>query len=531
MQLTYKHNERYVAVFGDADGEQSILRDSWLSLGGQYIVEKSCWVMPYTADVLGKVDLLCADSNQAALAQQGHVSKQTHDTNSSMSVKEVLDRIHGVVDTAFPAPVWVTGEIQNFSKRGASCYLSLAEKGRSDGATLTIQTTLWPRSWKFLVSKYGSESLQALLQDGLNVRFLCQVSLYKVRGQVSLSVVDVDPSWTQGALALAREQLLKDLRRRGMDRLNKNQPMPFFPFHVGLITASSSRAESDFLHQLMDAKFPGRVSFISCPMQGEKVDIHLPLAIKSLQHCDVIVMTRGGGSAADLRWFDTKSVAEAIALSQKPIIAAIGHHDDRSVAEDIAHLRVKTPTAAAEVLVQKFRDVSAKLQTVVTQFAKILSWRAQGVETELAYMETSLATQARENLKTRNYRLDQAVQLMESLSQSYLTQKTYRLEVSFSYLMEQARLSCSGFDRSIESQAYKLGHGVSYLLSHLDKIHLEYEKSLAKHDPTPWLEQGWTRLYQNHRVVRHIEDVTDETLMVRLVDGRLKLQTIEKEKI
>src|SRR5690606_25259143 len=124
------------------------------------------------------------------------------------------------------------------------------------------------------------------------------VSFYRDRGQISLTVEDIDPSFTKGALALAREQLMKALRQKGLDRKNGSLPFPPFPFRVGLVSAKGSRAYSDFTHQLTSGGFPGAIIFESSPMQGEAVPAGITNALAKLvaRGVDVIVVTRGGGS-------------------------------------------------------------------------------------------------------------------------------------------------------------------------------------------------------------------------------------------
>ena len=139
----------------------------------------------------------------------------------------------------------------------------------------------------------------------MKIRALVSVSLYKNRGQISLTIKDIDPNFTKGELALKREELIKELKKEGLYDKNRTLNIAEFPFKVGLISAKGSRAESDFCHQLTSEGFSGEVLFRPTPMQGEGVPKQIVSAISELEknNCDIIVITRGGGSAADLRWF------------------------------------------------------------------------------------------------------------------------------------------------------------------------------------------------------------------------------------
>src|SRR5690606_37392279 len=126
------------------------------------------------------------------------------------------------------------------------------------------------------------EAVDTILQDGLKVRMLCDVSLYRDRGHITLNVLDIDPADTKGSLALAREQLLKELRAKGLDQANKRLNLTDFPLTLGLISADDSRAKSDFLDQLFTYGYPGRVIFFPAQMKGERLLTEVVAGLKAL---------------------------------------------------------------------------------------------------------------------------------------------------------------------------------------------------------------------------------------------------------
>ena len=208
---------------------------------------------------------------------------------------------------------------------------------------------------------------------------LCDLTLFKDRGQLSLQIQSIDPNFTKGSLALAREKLLKELRVKGLDKANKQLKLSPFPFLIGLLSAEDSRAKSDFIDQLKVYGFPGEVVFYPTQMQGENTLTEVVKGLNALQSlgCDLIVMTRGGGSAADLRWFDSPEIAYAIAESKIPVLAAIGHHEDVCVAEDICYQREKTPTAAADFIISLFQRTRERLDQMSLSLDKTLGERGK----------------------------------------------------------------------------------------------------------------------------------------------------------
>ena len=337
-----------------------------------------------------------------------------------------------------------------------------------------------------MVTRYNIKviiKLKELFADGIKVRCLCRVTLYKDRGQISLSLEDVDPAFTKGELALARERLIKELRAKGLDRKNKELTLSAFPLRIGLISAEGSRAESDFLHQLESGGYPGTILYISAKMQGDKVPVEVTNAINQLikKEVDAIIITRGGGSAADLRWFDASEIAYAIAKSPVPIIAAIGHHDDICVAEEICYLRQKTPTAAAQFVLDWFLGTRDRITELADRIIDSVSRRLDWLNDNLQGLSIALVEQS-------NNGLNRSLNSLNSLSND--------LNRNGESLMQRHREA----------------------LFALDKI-------LTAADPTPWLNNGWTQLNDNVNPVRKLKDVKiGSKITARLIDGLITME-------
>lgn len=380
MSVYYITQTQTILVSGKTYPYRELLRN----LGGQYQAQDKSWLLPLNDEILKKVEELCKGigggaqkaprpaapprapaamaTNEPLVADVGFepsVSLQ----GDGVTIAELMQKVQLAIAHSFPRSLWVIGEIQNFRQTGTGSYFQLADfkEGASRSATMTVNATIWRSQWQDMERKLGRDALKELMVDGLRVRMLVDISLFKDRGQISLQVQGIDPSFTKGSLALAREKLLKELRSKGLDQKNKQLPLPAFPLRIGLISADDSRAKSDFLDQLLVYGFPGQVLFYPAQMQGENTLRDVVSGIKALESkgCDMIVITRGGGSAADLRWFDSAEIAYAVAEARVPIVAAIGHHEDVCVAEEISARREKTPTAAADFcvhLLQKTRE-------------------------------------------------------------------------------------------------------------------------------------------------------------------------------
>ncbi|MCX6118245.1 MAG: exodeoxyribonuclease VII large subunit [Proteobacteria bacterium] len=458
-----------------------------------------------------------------------------------LTVPQLMMEAAQAVATAFPNPVWVIGEIQNLSKRGETAFLELAE-GKDAGhatATMTVKTQIWGSQFSYLQRKHGKEKIIEILQDGTKVRFLCRVSVYKDRGQISLTVEDVDPQYSQGLLALQRAELLKKLRTLGLDRKNKDLKISSFPFRVAFISAPDSRAHSDFEHQLTGSKqFPGTLFFIPCPMQGDKVPKEVVRCIAKAQELgvDIIVISRGGGSAADLRWFDGEEIAMSIVQSSVPIVCAIGHHDDRCIAEEICHTRQKTPTAAADFIIELFRTTRQQINEYANTLAFALDREVLQFSRKIQHAELRINESWHSQFSAHYEMLSQ---LFKSLNHAFemILFKQQNLFDNFSKsianVFTQQTMAYRGL---LDQLSQKLTYNAETSLRDLQDRLTSLQFQIEKIDPKPWLLNGWTQLFTSQAgekplQIRSVEQVEkDMTLSARMVDGVLRLNVLDSTK-
>lgn len=510
MSVHFRVHPQVIVVSGNTFTQRELLK----SLGGRFDGDSKAWRLPNTPENRTRMQELCEtcgggelpsfvieqdEATQPALQQI--VSDEPVVSEGGLSIAELLERADSGVREKFPYPIWVVGEVQNLVRKG-HIYLQLVEAQAGKHQTLSVSAVIWKHFIQPITAHCGTE----FLQDGLQIRCLCDVQLYRERGALSLRVREIDPAFTHGALALAREKLLRELRTAGKDKVNKSLALARVPQRIGLITAAGSRAYGDFCDQLRALQVPVQVIFRPTPMQGEDMLKEVPRAIAALHDCDLIVITRGGGSASDLRWFDSAEVAAGIVAANVPIVAAIGHHEDLCVAEEISFMRQKTPTAAADYLASLYAELEELCQVLHTKLseARQHSWRTvhgryvtasnslnhaaliwqRRSDRRMAEMGAAVINAAREGLQRRhNFHRDLSGRLHE---------RTQRL------------LSLSG--------------------AGLQKL----EAQLLAVDPRPWLAKGWTRIYAAHGLVKRVAQVAvGEQVKAVMSDGQLKLQVVE----
>ncbi|MFO7610705.1 MAG: exodeoxyribonuclease VII large subunit, partial [Candidatus Krumholzibacteriia bacterium] len=296
-----------------------------------------------------------------------------------LTVRQVNERISDAVAAAFPRTLWVRGEIQRLPRDAARrqhVYFELHETGTTGAAEYQIPVSLmgWDRDRHGLGRYLDGTDPDLQLADKLEACFEVRVDYYAKFGKLSLKIVGVDKTFSLGRLEARRREVLAFLQQQGLLEANKRVPLPDLPLRVGLVTAPGSAAERDFLTGLEHSRWGFRVVAEGARMQGERVQAEVIAAMGRLLQAgvDVIVVTRGGGSRADLSWFDQQDLAVTIARCPVPVITAIGHEIDRSIADEVAHHACKTPTAAAEFLVDRVDLQAARLDEAARRLRDVV---------------------------------------------------------------------------------------------------------------------------------------------------------------
>lgn len=280
-------------------------------------------------------------------------------TGESLSVSEVLTRLQEAVVGEFPSPVWVRGEVTGMRRtsRGA-VFFRLADPDVADAA---LEVAARGRVMMEVDRLLGDAGLGSL-RDGVETRVRGTLGVDS-RSVARLSLLEVDPAFTAGRLALDRAEVMRKMTADGSLTANASLPMPLVPLEVGLVTSRGSAAHADFVDQLRRSGYRFRVRTVHTAVQGAEAAPSIAAAIGRLdtEPVDVVAMVRGGGSRLDLAVFDLEEVARAISASKVPVITGLGHDIDRSVADEAASVAVKTPSAAGEWLVSRVSDYAGRL--------------------------------------------------------------------------------------------------------------------------------------------------------------------------
>ncbi len=263
-------------------------------------------------------------------------------------VRELVGQVRELIEQEY-GDVWVEGEISNYRPAPSGhVYFTLKD------AEAQLPVVLFRRQAMLL--RFRPE-------DGLHVLARGRVSVYEQRGQMQLVAETMEPVGA-GSLQLAFEQLKARLKAEGLFDAERKRPLPAFPRTVGIITSPSGAVIRDFLNIV--ARRHSGLSVLVCPVsvQGDSAPAEIEAALAELNEAglaDVIVLARGGGSLEDLAAFNSEQVARAIAESRLPVVSAIGHETDFTIADFVADLRAPTPSAAAELITEAQHKIAEHL--------------------------------------------------------------------------------------------------------------------------------------------------------------------------
>lgn len=289
------------------------------------------------------------------------------------SLKELCDWIEEVVENDLPERYWVRAEIASMSVRG-HCYMELVEKGENGILSAKVRATCWNNVYALLSAYFAQEAGESL-HVGLQVLLEVSVEFHAVYG-LSLNIWNIDPTYTLGDLAKQRQATLQQLTEDGVMELQKELELPSLVRRIAVISSADAAGYGDFCDQLKNNRFgfSFQTQLYPAVMQGDNSAHSIIEALHSIaeqeEEWDVVVIIRGGGANTDLRCFDDYNLASHCAQFPLPIIAGIGHTRDISIVDMVVKISVKTPTAAAEWLIERVAEQVEKVGGLVLRLQR-----------------------------------------------------------------------------------------------------------------------------------------------------------------
>ena len=353
----------------------------------------------------------------------------------ALSLHELNGLVKQSIRSCLPDTYWLQAELSDVRiNYSGHCYLEFVQKDVAGNNLIAkARGTIWNNVFKMLRPYFEQETGQTFT-SGIKVLVNVSVDFHELYGY-SLTVLDIDPTYTVGDMERKRREILRQLEEEGVIDLNKELEMPMLPQRVAVISSATAAGYGDFCDQLANNPrgYGFHTQLFSAIMQGERVEESIIAALDAiyaqLEQWDVVVIIRGGGATSDLSGFDTYTLAANCAQFPLPIITGIGHERDDTVVDLIAHTRVKTPTAAAAFLIACMDKVADRLNEWsyrLQQGARNrLLWEYQRIER----LKQCIPNVVYKRIADAKYELLSAQRDLQMASQQFLSIKKHRLEL------------------------------------------------------------------------------------------------------
>lgn len=396
---------------------------------------------------------------------------------SPISISQLTEQIRLTLETELEPVYWVVGELADFRLAPQGhVYFELVEK-QGNQVQAKIRANLWQFTYRSVAAKFQSVTGTSL-KNGMKVLAQVAVTYHPVYG-LSINVKDIDPSFSLGERARLRQETIDRLTQEGLIQLNGRFQLPLVVQRIAVISSATAAGYGDFVNQIDQNSFGYKVyhKLIPSLMQGNEAVSNLLSALEKVKsemdllQLEAVVIIRGGGAQLDLDCFDDYRLAAAIANFPLPIFTGIGHERDETIADLVAHTRLKTPTAVAEFLLSSFREFEENLGMMLQRLDR--STRQQIREEENKIHQYALRAKSLSNNQI-------------SLEYEKIKNRTNRIELA---AKNQLRIQST----NLETLEKRLKRSLNTFLQKQNEKLLTKETLLRQLDPKSILKRGYSR--------------------------------------
>jgi exodeoxyribonuclease VII large subunit len=425
-----------------------------------------------------------------------------------MSVSDLNRSIKGLLEGEFPL-VWLKAEISNFKAHTSGhFYFSLKDSKAQISAVMF---------------RGFNSQLKFRPEDGMEVLVRGRVTVYEPRGNYQLFCEVMEPVGA-GALQKAFEQLKSKLQKEGLFEPARKRALPPLPRHIGIVTSPTGAAIRDMLN-VLGRRFKGaQITLVAAKVQGDQAPGEIIAAIQlinRLPDLDVLIVGRGGGSIEDLWAFNDEGVVRAIAASRVPVISAVGHEVDFTIADFVADLRAPTPSAAAELVVKNAADLQARVQEFEKSLRLSMRREWQRCNQRVQHLSQRLVDPQR-RLQDASLRCDELIQRLESATFRYIQDSRLQIELLHQKLgSPQARVASE--KRKVEALTTRLRTGVR---TDLTRKQGRLQKNMAVLDslsPLRVVERGYSLVTKDGEIIKDAALLqSGDSVQIRFAHGEAK---------
>ncbi len=400
------------------------------------------------------------------------------------SLFELNQYIKRVMALNFEDAIWIECEISQINEVRGNVYIELIEKSEDTEEIIAKSSaSIWMRNKLFIKNKLGA-IYDSILSQGIKIK--CKVLVeFSERYGFNLNVQDVDPTYTLGQLEIDKQKIIERLKMDGLFGTNKSKPFPPVIQNVAVISSETAAGLADFSKQLLDNAYGYdiRYTLFNAAMQGANTERDVVSAFKAIGEgdkvFDAIVLIRGGGSKIDLSFFDNYNIAAQIAKCALPVIIGIGHEIDQTIVDLVSKLSVRTPTAAAEYLINQSLQYETQILTVHDTILQIAKQSIAEHKVNLAEAGPKLHGFYSEKIQAQQNLLERFMDRLSDL--------------------------------------------VSYQFKEQYKVLEQQEKILDLMNPKNLLSKGYTMIHQNDTLIKSTKELSKTAFEITFADGKITI--------
>lgn len=448
--------------------------------------------------------------------------------NVALSLRQYTSEIANSIRTN---PVlqsrWVIAELSDVSERGGHCYMELVEKDDRGVTIARLRGTIWANNFAYKIKPKFEQITGQKFKSGLKVMLFGSASFHEQYG-LSFNITDVDPSFTIGDMERIRREIIETLTREGVVNCNRMLQMPRVPQRIAIISAKGAAGYGDFMNQLQSnpVGFKFYTHLFEATMQGETTSNSVIKALNDIEMTidlwDCVVIIRGGGATSDLNGFDNLELARRVATFALPVVVGIGHERDRTVLDDIANVRVKTPTAAAEWLIMCAQQTLDQALALANQVARYVKDRTSGASKQLSHIEGTIPIIAKQQIIKSKSNLAAIASALPYMTKNRILSANRTIDALARYVQHSAIGKISAAQTYLKTMSDALANAAPKAIVNQDKRLKALENVVEALSPQKTLRRGFSLTKVNGKTVKSIDQLADnDVITTYLADGEI----------
>jgi len=452
-------------------------------------------------------------------------------------LSELTASLQRFISGSFNDSYWLVAELAkvNFYPQSGHCYPDLVEK-ENGKVKAQMRAIIWADTYRRISLKFRQITNEEL-KEGLTILFKAQLSFHPIYG-LSLNISDIEPSFTLGEMAREKQKTIQKLTQEGILNRNKMLQFPDLPKRIAIISVKTSKGYQDFMSILDNNEWKYKFYHVLFPalLQGDKAVESLSKQLEDIESCkdhfDLLVILRGGGGEVGLSCYDHYKLAKKIALFPLPVLTGIGHSANETVTEMVASKNAITPTAAAYFLIQKFHNISVRLQEIEELLLHDIPSGMMDESKRLRTMADLLLTQTMKILQDEKIGLLALSHKYQSGAMKYLRNEFDRNAANLSAIKYK-------IPEIVRFHSAKLDFLFKETASTTKRNFLRFEQQLTNLtekikllDPMNVLKRGYSISYYEGKVLKDISGLKKgDILETALYNGKIesKIEKIEND--